>query len=58
MTAKRELELYKALSEVYRRTGLLLHQSEGRMNRLVEHDRRILDVLQVNQEIALKALDD
>lgn len=49
-------ELEKALSEIQRRTGLLIHQNTGRWSMRVEHDKRTVDVLMSNQEIAAEAL--
>jgi len=49
--------LKKALGEVHRRTGLLMHQNMGRWNMSVEHDKWTYEVLGVNQIIALAALE-
>lgn len=41
-----------ALMEIHRRTGLLMSQNTGRWKMTTEHDRRTVDVLTVNQDIA------
>lgn len=48
--------LREALAEIERRTGLLIHQNTGRWSAALEHDRRTVDVLTVNQSIARQAL--
>jgi len=48
--------LAKALAEITRRTGLLILQNTGRWNMTVEHDKRTVGVLGVNQDIATDAL--
>lgn len=48
--------LGRALTEIYRRTGLLLDQTQGRLNISNEHERRIVDVLTTNQRLAAEAL--
>lgn len=55
--AERAAGLEEALRETQRRTGLLMHQNTGRWNATIEHDRRTMDVLQGNQDIARKALE-
>lgn len=55
---QRVRELEEALGEISRRTGLLIHQNTGRWDTRLEHDRRTVDVLTVNQRIARKALGD
>ena len=50
--------LEKALSEIQGRTGMLLHQNAGRWDVRVEHERRAVNVLHVNQQIAGEALSD
>ena len=49
--------LRTALSEVHRRTGLLLHQNTGRWDMTKEHIKRAADVLISNQSIAFDALE-
>jgi hypothetical protein len=48
--------LEKAITEVYSRTGMLMHQNTGRWSNAVEHDRRTIGVLTTNQRICLEAL--
>jgi hypothetical protein len=49
-------QLRSALIEINRRTGLLLYQNNGRWDMNNECDRRTVDVLVVNQQMALDAL--
>lgn len=49
--------LRAALSEVHRRTGLLLHQNTGRWDMTQEHIKRASDVLIANQSIVFDALN-
>jgi hypothetical protein len=49
-------QLEAALTEIHRRTGLLLMQNTGRWDSTLEHDCRTMGVLNVNQEIASEAL--
>lgn len=55
--AARIAELEAALKEISRRTGILITQNQGRWTMTLEHDRRTVDVLSVNQEIARAALE-
>jgi hypothetical protein len=50
-------QLRKALAEIHRRTALLLHHNTGRWNQNVEHDARTIEVLRINQDIAIEALN-
>ena len=49
-------QLRAALTEIHRRTALLIYQNRGRWNSKIEHDARTIAVLTVNQEIAIEAL--
>lgn len=50
-------ELEAALSEIRRRTSLLIQQNTGRWQPgKLDHDKRTIDVLAVNQWIATNAL--
>lgn len=48
----------EALGEISRRTGLLIHQNTGRWDMRLEHDKRTVGVLTVNQGIARAALKE
>lgn len=48
--------LRAALTEIYRRTSLLLMQNAGRWDHKQEHQKRAVDVLVVNNSIAMDAL--
>jgi hypothetical protein len=50
--------LREALTEINRRSGLLMHQNTGRWDATLEHDRRTVGVIETNMEIARAALKD
>lgn len=52
----KEMNPIEALTEIERRTGLLINQNTGRWNMGLEHDLRTVSVLNGNQEIANAAL--
>lgn len=55
----RVVEVENALSEIRRRTAMLIHQNTGRWSPgSVDHDKRTVDVLMGNQAIATAALDE
>lgn len=55
-SVSREEDYKNALDEIWRRTGMLLHQNNGRWDKTKEHDARTIEVLNVNQQIIKEAL--